>query len=169
MWTKAFWNVKGEFEIFCVVNNIHSSLDIFHFIFVKETKKLTPCCDFISEPARAYVYVLKNECMYCMYAGVTYIHIQNVHMCVYFYPQVHMSVCVCIVCVCVYVSAKSGILDTNIYIQIHGIHAHTCKIKIHTYSHICTFICIWLYRACICKYMPEYVCMMWNEHVCACM
>jgi hypothetical protein len=33
--------------------------------------------------------------MYCMYEGVRYIHIQKVHVCVYFYPQVHMLVRVC--------------------------------------------------------------------------
>jgi hypothetical protein len=65
----------------------------------------------ISEPACAYVYVFQNECLYCMYVGVLYIHIQKVHMCVYFYPHVHMSVCVCIVCMCMYLK--------NLFLQIH--------------------------------------------------
>jgi hypothetical protein len=81
--------------------------------------------DHISEPACAYVYVLRNVCMYCMYAGVRYIHIQNVQMCVYFYPQVHMSVCIRIVCMCMYLGNLKFEIQTYTcrYIQYMHIHA----------------------------------------------
>ena len=82
----------------------------------------------ISEPACAYVYVFQNECLNCMYVGVLYIHIQKVHMCVYFYPHVHMSVCVCIVCMCMYLKILFLQIHTDIYryiqyIQYMHIHA----------------------------------------------
>ena len=82
----------------------------------------------ISEPACAYVYVFQNECLYCMYVGVLYIHIQKVHMCAYFYPHVHMSVCACIVCMCMYLKILFLQIHTDIYrymryIQYMHIHA----------------------------------------------
>ena len=66
-----------------------------------------PGHEAISDPACAYVYVLKNVCMYCMYAGVRYIHIQSVHVCIFLPQSAYVSICM--YCMYVYVSAKSEI------------------------------------------------------------
>ena len=88
-------------------------------------------CTCISEPASAYVYVLKCECMYCMYSGVTYRHICTVHIMCICIPQ-NAYVCMCMYCMYMYVCSKSYNFDTYKYsIYIH-IHTHTY----YTYQYI---------------------------------
>ena len=88
----------------------------------------------ISEPASAYVYVLKCECMYCMYSGVLYRHICTVHIMCICIPQ-NAYVCMCMYCMYMYVCSKSYIFHTYKYsIYIH-IHTHTYY-TYYTYQYI---------------------------------
>ncbi len=102
---------------------------------------------YISEPACAYVYVFQNVCVYCMYVGVLYIHIQRVHMCVYFYTQVHMSVCVCIVCICMYLENLILQIHTYIYRYIQYMHIHAKFRYVHIHSHM--GICMYMNVSCM--------------------
>ncbi len=119
-----------------------TSVHSVHFVHLL-TQYCQKCTEVhvISEPACAYVYVFQNVGVYCMYVGVLYMHIQKVHMCVYFYPQVNMSVCVCIVCVCMYLTNLIFQIHTYIYsIQYMHIHAKVRYIHIHSHMGICMYM-----------------------------
>ena len=89
---------------------------------------------YISEPASAYVYVLKCECMYCMYSGVLYRHICTVHIMCICIPQ-NAYVCMCLYCMYMYVCSKSYIFNTYKYSRYIHMHTHTYH-TYYTYQYI---------------------------------
>ncbi len=59
--------------------------------------------DYISEPACAYVHVLKMACMYCMYFRITYIHICIMHIIMMCIACTLLNTYVCMCMNCMYV------------------------------------------------------------------
>ena len=89
------------------------------------------------------------KCIYVLHVcrGKIHTHTESAYVCIFLPPCAYVSMCM--YCMYVYVSQNTVFADTHRYIQIHTIHtihAHTCKMKIHshtfTYGHMYVYDCI---------------------------